>query len=260
MSNPMIKDLLKGKSIVITGGTKGVGKAVALAAARQGADIVIGARDANAAVDIINQITAMGSNAMFVPTDLRNTEDCFNLLDSAYNHFGKVDGLYCYAGVTYAGSLEECDEDNFNSIFETNVRGSIFCCQRAIKYMKQQRDGSIILNGSPHAWGGEQDRVVYACSKGALLTLTEHIARHYAEFGIRANYITMGWTPTEGEMDLRTNQGMSSDELHALAAGIIPAGRMTETRDIVPGILYLLSDMTKMVSGANLRVTGGWYI
>lgn len=260
MCSPIIKDLLKGKCVVITGGTKGVGKAVALEAAAQGANVVIGARDKDTGIDVVNQIIAKGGNAVFVPTDLRNVDDCNNLLDKAYDFFGKIDGLYCYAGVTYAGSLEDCDEENYNTIFDTNVKGSIFCCQRAIKYMKVQNSGSIILNGSPHAWGGEQDRVVYACSKGALLTLTEHIARHYAEFGIRANYVTMGWTPTEGEMELRTSQGMSLDELHAVAAGIIPAGRMTETRDIVPGILYLLSDMTQMVSGANLRVTGGWYI
>jgi len=120
--------------------------------------------------------------------------------------------------------------------------------------------GSIVLVGSPHAWKGERDRLVYACSKGALLTLNNHIAQHYAEYGIRSNIITMGWTPTDGELVLRSSQGISADQLRSKASKIIPAGRMTEIEDIVPGILYLLSDDSKMVSGSNLRVTGGWYI
>lgn len=254
-----MKKLLEDKVIVVTGGNKGVGKGVVLEAAREGAKVVIGARDEEAADMVLDEVKKMGAEGCFIHTDLRKFEDCSRLFEKTVELYGKIDGFYSYAGVTYAGSLEECDEENYYSIFETNVRGSIFCCQSAIKYMKD-RGGSIILNGSPHAWSGEQDRVVYACSKGALLTLTEHIARHYAQFGIRANYITMGWTPTEGEMELRRSQGMSWDELHKLAASIIPAGRMTEVEDIVPGVIYLLSDNAKMVSGANLRVTGGWYI
>lgn len=252
--------LLEDKVIVVSGGTKGVGKGVVLEAAKEGAKVVIGARDSEAADKILADVAKAGSEGIFVHADLRKIDDCANLFTQAAKAYGRIDGFYGYAGVTYAGSLEECDEDNFVSIFDTNVKGSIFCCQNAVKYMKKQGKGSIVLNGSPHAWGGEQDRVVYACSKGALLTLTEHIARHYAEFGIRANYITMGWTPTEGEMELRQSQGMSWDELHALASGIIPAGRMTEVEDIVPGVIYLLSDYSKMVSGSNLRITGGWYI
>ena len=92
------------------------------------------------------------------------------------------------------------------------------------------------------------------------MTLTHHIARNYAKFGIRANIITMGWTPTEGEIALRKKQGVSESELREMASEVIPMGRMTEIEDIVPTILFLLSDQSRMVSGANLRITGGWYI
>jgi NAD(P)-dependent dehydrogenase (short-subunit alcohol dehydrogenase family) len=178
----------------------------------------------------------------------------------AVERFGRIDGFFNYAGITSAASLLNVDDDNFNSIFDVNIRAAVFCCKHAIRYMKEFGGGSIVLNGSPHAWGGQKDRVAYACSKGALLTLTDHIAQHYAEFGIRANYITMGWTPTEGELALRKAQGMSPEELRAWASGIVPAGRMIEVGDVVPGIIYLLSDESKMVSGANLRITGGMYI
>ena len=251
---------LKNKVIVVSGGTKGVGKAVLIESAKCGASVVIGGRDEVAAQNIINEIQQYGSEGLFIKTDLRETSDCKKLFDETLKKFGRVDGFYNYAGVTYAASLLDCDDNNFNSIFDVNVRAAIFCCKYAVKIMKENGGGSIVLNGSPHAWGGEQDRVAYACSKGALLTLTEHIARHYAEFGIRANYITMGWTPTEGELELRKTQHMPIEELRALASSMIPAGRMTEIEDLVPGIIYLLSDSSKMVTGSNLRVTGGWYI
>jgi NAD(P)-dependent dehydrogenase (short-subunit alcohol dehydrogenase family) len=126
--------------------------------------------------------------------------------------------------------------------------------------MKKSGGGSIVLTGSPHAWAGEKDRIVYACSKGAIITLTNHIAQHYAANGIRANNITMGWTPTEGEIALRETKGMKVNELRNWAASFIPAGRMTEVEDFVPGIIYLLSDESKMVSGSNFRITGGWFM
>lgn len=252
--------MLDKKVIVISGGTKGIGRAVAIAAAKKGARIVIGGRDESSANKIQDIIQEFGGECIFVHTDLTDVRACSRLFDTAYDRFGQINGFMNYAGVTYAGSLMEADQENFDSIFDVNVRGAFFCAQGAVKYMKKSGGGSIVMMGSPHAWGGEKDRAAYACSKGALLTLTEHIAHHYGEDLIRANYVTMGWTPTDGELALRRSQGMTEKELRNLAAGFIPMGRMQEIEDHVPGILYLLSDDSQMVSGANLRVTGGWYI
>ena len=251
---------LKDKTIVVSGGTKGVGKAVALAYAQEGANVVFGGRDEGAAQAILAQFSEQGGTGIFVRTDLRKTKDCIRLFDVAHQRFSRIDGFFNYAGITPAAPLLECAEADFNAIFDINVRAALFCCQQAIRYMQVSGVGSIVLTGSPHAWGGDKNRVAYACSKGALLTLSNHIARHYADMGIRANHITMGWTPTEGEIALREAQGMSPEALRTLASASVPAGRMTEVEDIVPGILYLLSDNSKMVSGANLRITGGFFI
>ena len=113
--------------------------------------------------------------------------------------------------------------------------------------------------GSPHDDKGEKDRAAYACSKAALSVLVTHVAKYYAENKIRANYITMGWTPTEGELALRKEQGMSEEELRKLAAQMIPAGRMQEVEDHVPAVIYLLSDYSTMVTGSNIRITGGLF-
>lgn len=260
MKGAPISGELKDKAVVISGGTKGVGKAVAIACANEGASVAIGGRDEAAARSILDLCHELGSEAVFVNVDLTNAEDCRRLFEVSHQRFGRIDGFFNYAGITTAAPLLECTVADFDLIFDINIRAAMFCCQHAIRYMQKSGGGSIVLTGSPHAWGGDKDRVAYACSKGALLTLSKHIAQHYADEGIRANYLTMGWTPTEGELNLRAGQGMSPDELHRMAANSIPAGRMTEVEDIVPGVLYLLSDKSRMVTGANLRITGGLFI
>lgn len=251
---------LSGKVIVISGGTKGVGRAVAEEYARQGAKVVIGGRDEAAAQKSIRIMRTYGSDGIFVHTELEKVEDCKKLFLEAVKAYGKVDGFFNYAGVTPISGLETCDVETFDKVMNINFRACFFCCQQAIIYMKQNHGGSIVLTGSPHAWGGEKDRAAYACSKGVLLTLMEHIAHNYASEQIRCNYLTLGWTPTEGEVALRKEQGMSEAELRRQAAEIIPMGRMPERADYLGALVYLMSDESTMMSGSVFRITGGWYI
>lgn len=253
-----MEKLLENKVIVISGGTKGIGKGVAIEAAKQGAKVVIGGRDEEAALQIIDKVEAMGGSAIFVPVDLLNVEDCAKMFDIAVKEYGKIDGYVNYAGVTDEGSVVDCDEARFDHVFDINIKAAFFCIQNAIKCMKD-RGGSIVVFGSPHDDKGEKNRAVYACSKAALSVLVTHIAKYYGEDKIRANYITMGWTPTEGELALRKKEGMGEEDLRKLAASVIPMGRIQEVEDHVPAVMYLLSDYAAMVTGANIRITGGLY-
>lgn len=251
---------LKGKVIVISGGTKGVGKAVAEEFARQGAIVVIGGRDEESARNSIRLMKTYGTEGLFVYTDVRKVEDCRKLFDVAYEKYGHIDGFFNYAGVTYFSPVDQCDQETFDSIMEINFRACFFCCQMAIKYMRMNENGgSIVFTGSPHAWCGEKDRAAYACSKGVLFTLMEHIAHHYAVDQIRCNYLTLGWTPTEGEIELRKSQGMNEAQLREYAATFIPMGRMSEKSDYLDALVYLMSDCSKMTTGSNFRITGGFY-
>jgi NAD(P)-dependent dehydrogenase (short-subunit alcohol dehydrogenase family) len=256
----MKSSILKDKVIVVVGGTKGLGKGVVIECAKQGAKVVIADRDEIEAAKILNELDQLGSDSIFVYTDLQKTDDCTALFDKTYSKYQRLDGYFNYAGITTESTLLECNEEHFNTMFNINIRGPLFCCKSAVKYMIASGGGSIVLTGSPHAWAGDEDRVAYACSKGAIITLSNHIGKHYAKYGIRANFVTMGWTPTEGEISLREAQGISERELRRWAAAVIPAGRMTEVDDLVPGVVYLLSDQSKMVSGSNLRMTGGWFM
>ena len=251
---------LKDKVIVISGGTKGVGKAFAEVAGREGAKVVIGGRDEKTAKEALRNIRTFGSEGIFVHTDLLQVEDCKRLFDKAYEAFGKVDGFFNYAGVTPVSPLDSCDVETFDWVMNVNFRACFFCCQQAIKYMRMNGGGSIVLTGSAHAWGGQKDRAAYACSKGVLRILNEHIAHQYATERIRCNYLTLGWTPTEGEVALRNSQGESEAELRRRAAEILPMGRMCERNDDMEGLVYLLSDASAMMTGSTFRLTAGEYI
>lgn len=251
---------LNGKVIVVSGGTKGVGRTVSEEFAREGAKVVIGGRDEESALKSIRLMRTYGSEGMFVYTDLNNVDDCKKLFDEAYKKYGKIDGFFNYAGITPVSPLDTCDEDTFNSVMNINFRACFFCCQQAIKYMRENGGGSIVLTGSAHAWGGEKDRAAYACSKGVLLTLMEHIAHNYATEQIRCNYLTLGWTPTEGEVTLRKSQGETEAELRKRAAAILPMGRMLERTDYVDALVYLMSDSSAMMTGSTFRITAGEYI
>ncbi len=256
----MTEKELTGKVIVVSGGTKGVGRAAAEEFARRGAKVVIGGRDEEAANRSVRLMETYGSEGLFVHTDLEKVEDCRRLIDEAVRHFGRIDGLYIYAGITPVSPLDTCDEDTFNAVMNINFRAAFFCIQQALEPMRKQGGGSIVLTGSAHAWGGQKDRAAYACSKGVLRILMEHIAHNYAAEQIRCNYLTLGWTPTEGEVALRRSQGESEAQLRRRAAEILPMGRMLERSDYLEALVYLMSDASAMMTGSVFRVTAGEYI
>lgn len=251
---------LKDKVIIISGGTKGVGRAFAEVAAGEGAKVVIGGRDEKAGKEIIRNVNIAGSEGIFVHTDLLHIEDIDNLFIQGFERFGKIDGFFNYAGVTPVSPLDTCDEETFDMVMDINFKAAFFACKQAVKYMRINGGGSIVLTGSAHAWGGQKDRAAYACSKGVLRILMEHIAHQYSNENIRCNYLTLGWTPTEGEVALRNSLGESEAELRKRAAQILPMGRMCERSDYMEGLVYLFSDASSMMTGSVFRLTGGEYI
>ena len=250
---------LQNKVIVVSGGTKGVGRAASEEFARQGAKVVIGGRDKTAGMNSIKLMKVYGSEGIFVHTDLLNVEDCRKLFKCAYRKFGRIDGFFNYAGVTPISPLETCDEETFDLVMDINFKACFFCCQEAVKYMKMNHGGSIVLTGSPHAWGGDKDRAAYAWSKGVLKILMEHISKQYAAENIRCNYIVLGWTPTESEVALRNQYGESEAELRVRASNVLPMKRMCERTDYLESLVSMMSDASSMMSGSIIQITGGWF-
>lgn len=255
-----MQNRLTDKVIVISGGTKGVGRAAAEAFAKEGASVVIGGRDEKAGKEILKLLKTYGSDGIFVYCDLLNVRDCRNLFGNAYKRYGRIDGFFNYAGVTPISPLDTCDESTFDLIMDINFKACFFCCQEAIRYMRIGKGGSIVLAGSAHAWGGEMDRAVYACSKGVLRILNDHIAHQYAYDHIRCNYLTLGWTPTEGELNLRAEYGETEEQLRKRAASVLPMGRMCEKTDYIEALIYMMSDSSSMMTGSTFMITAGEYI
>lgn len=248
---------LNKKVIVISGGTKGVGRELALQCAADGATVIISGRGENSATDIVAAAKNLPGTIEFKKTDLHSVQSIRELFAHVAGKYNKLDGFVNYAGITPAASLTECTEELFDDVFDIDIKAAFFCSQEAVKLMQKSEGGSIVLVGSTHHTRGNKDRTAYACAKGALYTLSNHIGKHYAEDKIRCNYLVMGWTPTDGELALRKSQGMTVEELRAEAAKAIPMGRMTETYDIVPAIVYLLSDVSAMVTATEFKVNGG---
>lgn len=249
--------MLRNKVIIISGGTKGVGRQLALKCAASGANVIISGRDQQSADTIISESKDFPGSIEFKKADLHSVSEIRNLFKFVEDKYGCLDGYVNYAGVTPASPLTEATEEHFDEVFAIDIKAAFFASQSAVQLMQRSGGGSIVLVGSTHHTRGNKDRTAYACAKGALFTLSNHIGKHYACDHIRCNYLVMGWTPTDGELALRKSQGITEDELRSEASAALPLGRMTEADDIVPGIIYLLSDYSSMLTATEFKINGG---
>lgn len=247
------------KVVIITGSTKGIGRGIALAVAKEGAKVVVSGRCEKEGREAAEEIKhKFNTDAIFVKCDLSNAEGCKHLIQEAERYFGKIDGLVNNAGIFPYVSLLDTDEEVFDRVFDVNIKAPFFCTKYAIEAMMKNGDGSIVNIGSTHGFGGNGKLAAYACSKGALHTLTQHVARNYARKGIRSNWITVGWVVTPGEMERLVIDGHDKQWLEELGRERVPLGRLQTEEDIANSVLFLLSDESSQVTGVDLHVTGGY--
>jgi NAD(P)-dependent dehydrogenase (short-subunit alcohol dehydrogenase family) len=249
---------LAGKVVVVTGSTKGIGKGIAQMCAAEGATVVISGRSGKEGRQAVEEIQRVfGTEALFVQGDLSNEEACKQLIGEAEAKFRRIDGLVNNAGIFPRGTMLDTTEELFDSIFDVNIKGPFFCTKYALASMLRTGGGSIVQIGSTNAYKGQKDLAAYSCSKGAMLTLSRHVAANYGEQGIRSNWITVGWVASDGEIELHQRMGLTVDKLMELAKETIPSGRMQTAEDMAYGVIYLLSDESSQVTGTELTITGG---
>ena len=247
------------KTVMILGGAKGVGKEILKSCIDKGYNVAFTGRQSEIGSKIIKSLNAE-DRLYFHELDLNTIEGIKDFYDETIKRFKKIDSLVLYAGITPVASLIDTEEDIYDSVFNINLKAPFFLVKYVLKSMISQNSGSIIFFGSAHMDRGAMDRASYALTKNALNTLSNHIAHNYARYGVRSNYVVMGWTNTEGEVELRKQQGISEEELKKKVSNVVPMGRMLNTFDPVPAVMYLISDQSIMTTGSVIRITGGEYI
>ena len=247
------------KTVMILGGSKGVGKEILKSCLNKGYNVAFCGRDQKLGNEIIKSLNAE-DKLYFHKIDLNSIDGIESYYNETIKNFKKIDALVLYAGVTPVASLIDTEEEVYDQIFNVNLKAPYFLTKHVIKNMMENKTGSIIFFGSAHMDYGQEDRTPYALTKSTLYTLSNHIAHHYAKYGVRSNYLVMGWPHTEGELALRASEGISEEDLKNEASGIIPMGRMLSPYDPVPAVMHFISDDSAMTTGSIMRVTGGEYI
>jgi NAD(P)-dependent dehydrogenase (short-subunit alcohol dehydrogenase family) len=242
---------LPGKVLVVTGGTQGLGAAIARRAARLGAaGIVVCGRDRDRGEAVREELAAVGCEAVFVTADLADPEQCRAVVAAADARSGPLDGLVNAAGLSARGTLDDTSVELWDTLFAVNARAPFVLMQEAARVMRRVGEGGSVVNIVTMAsHGGEPVLTGYSASKAALAALTRNAGYQLQPDRIRVNGLNIGWTATEGEHAVQTGQGRPED-WQAAAAASRPFGRLLTPDDIAPMVTYLLSDAAAMVTGS----------
>ncbi len=244
---------LQDKVAIVTGFGSGLGRAVAVLFAKEGAKIVGLSRNPDTAHETLKQILDAGGEGLFVPTDVRNSGQVQAAVSMAVESFNRLDVVVNSAGVRIMGTATEISEEDWDQVLDTNLKGTFLVSRAAIPEMRRSGSGCIINLSAISGHHGTIGRVAYSASKGAVSNLTQAMALDHAPDGIRVNCICPG--PTETPM-----VPITSSEQRARLEQRIPLGRIGQPEDVAEAALYLASDSTRQVTGAILAVDGGMYL
>lgn len=246
---------LENKKAVITGAASGIGKAIALLFAKQGAEVYILDFNEIAALDVVNEITASAGKAKAHGCDVSNQTQLVNI----FNGIGPLDILINNAGIAHVGSLENTSTEDFNRVFKVNVEGAYNTMFAAIPHLKANGGGSILNMASIAAHVGLVDRFAYSMSKGAIFAMTLSVARDYLHQNIRCNSISPArvHTPFVDGFIAKNYPGKELEMFEKLSQSQ-PIGRMGLVEEIAALALYLCSDQAGFITGNDYPIDGGF--
>ena len=245
---------LKGKVALITGSSRGVGRAVALAYAREGANIVVNyASNKNAAEEVVAAIQEMGSRAIAFKADVAKAAEAEALVEKGIEEFGQLNILVNNAGFSKPAMLVKMSEDQWDQVVDIHLKGAFLCSQFAARHMNEAKRGKIINVTSVAGIVGTVGQINYSAAKGGLISFTKSAARELARYNICVNIISLGIVATDMTEKIRTDE-----KLREIYMNRILLRRFAEPDDISPAFVFLGSDESNYITGQLLCVDGGY--
>lgn len=242
---------LTGKVAVVTGGGRGIGRAIALELARAGAEVAVAvSRDLAAAEETAEAIRALGRRALARRTDVARGEEAEALIGAAVQELGRIDILVNNAGIARDGLLLRMSEEDWDAVLDVNLKGAFHCTKAALRRMLRQRSGRIVNVTSIMGLTGNPGQANYCASKAGLLGLTRATAREVGARGITCNAVAPGWIRTRMTEELP--EGFAEQVLQR-----IPLGRLGEPEDVAGLVLFLCSEAAAYITGQTFVVDGG---
>lgn len=244
---------LAGKVAIVTGGSRGIGRAVVELLSSYQAKLVVNCvRDEEAAAATVALARELGAEAIAIRSDVSQLAEADRLVKETLEHFGRIDFLICNAGIWTGGPVEEISEELWDKTFDINLKGTWSVCRAAVPIMKQQKFGRIVIVSSTAGQRGEANVSNYAASKGGQISFTKSLSTELASFGINVNCVAPGWVDTE----MTANVVADKQQLEAVNR-TIPKGRMATPEEVAGPIVFLCSEWAEHITGEILNVNGG---
>jgi len=244
---------LAGQVAVVTGGSRGIGRATVELLARLGAKVAINySNDDTAAAEVVVAVNGAGGEAFSFKANIANVDEAERLLNATLERFKRVDIVVCNAGIWKGAAVEEMSEVLWDRTLDINLKGAWTVCRAAVPILKRQRSGKIVLVTSTAGQRGEAGYSNYAASKGGLIAFTKSLASELGEWGINVNAVAPGWVDTD-----MTEEALSDLEQRKAIATAIPIGAIATPEDIAGPIAFLCTEWARHITGEIMNVNGG---